>query len=197
MQDYKTVISIITIIFSLVGYIPYHLDIYTGKTTPHIYSWFIWGTATAIAFALQVSAGAGVGSWMTLVIALNAFIIFFLGLRHGKKDITNSDTVFFILSLVAVFIWLVARQPVVSIILISTVEMFGFIPTIRKSWHKPYSETLSMYALSAFRHGLSIFALQQLNIITWLYPVTWTLANALFSLMLIMRRGTVVKKIGK
>ncbi|MDP1721828.1 MAG: hypothetical protein Q8L37_01325 [Candidatus Gottesmanbacteria bacterium] len=197
MQDYKTVISIITVILSIVGYIPYYLDIYKGKTTPHIYSWFIWGLATVIAFALQVSAGAGVGSWMTLIIALNAFFIFFLGLRNGKKDVTRSDTVFFVLSLVAIFIWIVAKQPVVSIILISTVEMFGFIPTIRKSWNKPYSETFFTYALSTFRHGLSIFALQQYNIITWLYPVTWALANALFSIMLIMRRGVVGKKQGK
>lgn len=194
MQDYKTVISIITVVLSVIGYIPYHMDIYKGKTTPHVYSWFIWGLATSIAFALQVSGGAGVGSWMTLVIALNAFIIFFFGLRHGKKDITNSDTVFFVLSLIAIVIWLVAKQPVISIILISTIEMLGFIPTIRKSWHKPHSETLFTYALSAFRHGLSIFALQQLNIITWLYPVTWSLANALFSLMLIFRRKDILKK---
>lgn len=194
MQDYKTVISIITVVLSIVGYIPYHLDIYKGKTTPHIYSWFIWGLATAIAFALQVSAGAGVGSWMTFVIALNAFFILFLGLRNGKKDVTRSDTIFFVLSLVALVIWLVAKQPVVSIILISTVEMLGFIPTIRKSWDKPYSETLFTYALSAFRHSLSIFALQQLNIITWLYPVTWALANAFFSIMLILRRSLILKK---
>lgn len=191
MQDFKTVISAVTVALSIIGYIPYHLDIYRGKTTPHIYSWFIWGTATAIAFALQVSGGAGVGSWMTLIIALNAFVIFFLGLRRGNKDITISDTVFFILSLFAILIWLVAKQPVVSIILISTIEMLGFIPTMRKSWYKPHSETLFMYALSAFRHGLSIFALQELNIITWLYPVTWSLANALFSIMLIVRRGIV------
>lgn len=191
MQDFKTVISVITVALSIIGYIPYHLDIYRGKTTPHIYSWFIWGTATAIAFALQVSGGAGVGSWMTLVIALNAFVIFFFGLRRGNKDVTISDTVFFILSLITILIWLVAKQPVVSIILISTIEMLGFIPTIRKSWYKPHSETLFTYALSAFRHGLSIFALQELNIITWLYPVTWSLANAFFSIMLIVRRGIV------
>lgn len=194
MQDSKTIISFIAVVLTIVGYVPYLRDTLKRKTTPHIYSWFIWGTVTAIAYALQVSGGAGVGSWVTLVVAIIAFFVFALGLRNGNTDITRSDTVFFMLSLVAIFLWLVAKQPVLSVVLVSTIDILGFIPTIRKSWNKPYSETLFMYELSAFRHGLSVFALQQYSIVTWLYPVSWAFVNALFSLMLIFRRKDILKK---
>lgn len=194
MQDGKTIISLVAVFLTVVGYIPYLRDTVKGKTTPHVYTWFIWGTVTTIAYALQVSGGAGVGSWVTLTVAIIAYIIFALGLRNGNTDITRSDTVFFVLSLAAIFLWLVAKQPVLSVILVSTIDMLGFIPTIRKSWNKPYSETLFMYELSAFRHGLSIFALQQYSIVTWLYPVSWAFVNALFSLMLIFRRKAILKK---
>lgn len=193
MQDTKTIISLVAVFLTLVGYIPYFSDIVKRKTTPHVYTWFIWGSVTAIAYALQVSAGAGVGSWVTLAVALIAYIIFAFGLRNRNTDITRSDTVFFILSLVAISLWLVAKQPVLSVILVSSIDMLGFIPTIRKSWNKPHSETLFTYELSAFRHGLSLFALQQYSIVTWLYPLSWAIANALFSVMLIVRRKVILK----
>lgn len=193
MPEIKTLISVIAVILTIIGYIPYIRDTLKGKTTPHVYTWFIWGLVTVIAFALQVSAGAGVGSWITLTVAILCFFVFILGMRIGKKDITTSDTVFFGLAFIALLLWLVAKKPVLSIILVSIIDMLGFIPTIRKSWNKPHSETLFLYGLNAFRHALSLFALQHYSIVTWLYPATWTFANALFSGMLIIRRRQVGK----
>jgi len=193
MPDIKVIISVVAVVLTFVGYIPYIRDTIKGKTTPHVYTWFIWGFVTAIAFALQVAGGAGVGAWVTLAVVIVSIGIFLFGLRNGKKDITRSDTAFLILSLVALALWLFAKQPVLSVILVSSIDMLGFVPTIRKSWNKPFSETLFTYELSAFRHGLSLFALQQYSIITWLYPATWTIANLLFSIILIVRRRQVKK----
>jgi uncharacterized protein with PQ loop repeat len=147
-MDYKTVISIIAVILTFVGYIPYLKDTFSGKTTPHIYTWFIWGFVTAIAYGLQVSAGAGVGSWVTLAVVIISAIIFLSGLKNGKKDIKTINTVFLILSFVALILWLIAKQPIMSVILVSTIDLLGFVPTIRKSWNKPYSETLFSYQLN-------------------------------------------------
>ncbi len=193
MTDVKAIISIIAVVLTFVGYFPYIRDTLKGKTTPHVYTWFIWAFVTAIAYGLQVSGGAGVGSWVTLSIIIACFSVFILGLRNGRKNITKLDTLFFVLSFVALFLWLIAKQPVLSVILVSTVDMLGFVPTIRKSWNKPYSETLFLYELNTFRHGLSLLALQQYSVITWLYPLTWTFANGLFSAMLIIRRKQVSK----
>ncbi|MFA5932710.1 MAG: hypothetical protein WCV81_00420 [Microgenomates group bacterium] len=193
MLEIKSAISVIAIVLTFIGYVPYVRDTFQGKTKPHVYTWFIWGFVTAIAYGLQVSAGAGVGSWVTLAVAVICFFIFILGLGNGKKEITYTDTIFFILSFIALFFWLVVKQPVLSVIFISTIDMLGFVPTIRKSWNKPYSETLFSYELNTVRHGLSIFALQNYSIVTWLYPLTWVVANGLFSVILIIRR----KQLGK
>ena len=193
MQELKIIVGVVAVFLTFVGYIPYFRDTIQGKTTTHVYSWFIWGLVTAIAFALQVSGGAGVGSWVTLTVAIIAFAIFALGMRNGEKNITKTDTIFFIFSLVALFLWLIAKQPVLSVILVSLVDMLGFVPTVRKSWNKPFSETLFTYELSAFRHGLSLLALQQYSIVTWLYPAAWVFANVLFSVMLILRRKKISK----
>jgi hypothetical protein len=193
MLEIKTILSFLAIILAFVGYLPYFRDTIKGKTTPHIYTWFIWGLVTAIVFALQFSAGGGPGSWVSLAVVIISIIVFFLGLKNGKKDITKTDTLFFILSIVALLIWLVLKQPVISAVLVTIIDMLGFAPTIRKSWNKPYSETLFTYELGAFRHGLSFLALQHYNIITWLNPVSWIIGNTFFSIILIMRRRKLVR----
>lgn len=188
----KEIVGIIAVVLTFVGYIPYIRDTRKDKTKPHIYTWFIWGLVTAIAFGLQLSADAGPGAFTTLAAAIVCFIIFGFGLRQGNHDITKSDTIFLLLSLVALGLWLFAKQPVLSVILISTIDMLGFIPTVRKSWHKPYEETLISYLLNTFRFCLALYALDHYTIVTALYPLTWVIANGAFSIYLIARR----KKVG-
>ncbi len=192
-MDYKTIIGIIAVILAFVGYIPYIRDILKKKTTPHTFTWLIWTLAVGISAALQISGGAGGGAWTTVAVTFMCAFIFALGLKNGKRDIAKIDIIFFALALVSLFLWLVIHQPVWSIILIVLTDLLGFAPTIRKSWNNPYSETLSTYQITAFRHGLSIFALQQFNILTWLYPIAWTIANVVFCILLITRRRAIAK----
>jgi len=113
-------------------------------------------------------------------------IIFLLSLRAGDKDIVRSDVVLLVLSLTSLFLWLVVKQPVWSVILINTAEVLGFVPTVHKSWNRPYSETLFTYELSIFRQAL--FALQAINILTALTPITWVTVNVVITAILVVRR---------
>ena len=188
-MNYKEIIGVIAAGLVLIGYIPYIRDVIKGTTRPHLYSWFLWGFVTSIAFALQVTHGAGAGSLVTLIAALMCIVVLILGAKRGsKKDIKKTDTVFLLVALIAVGFWLIAKQPVISIILVTTIDVLAFAPTVRKSWIDPYSETLSFYWINTFRFGLAIFALQSFSIITALYPISWCLINGLFALFLIMRR---------
>lgn len=184
----KSALSIIAIILIFIGYAPYFRDIIKGKTKPHVFSWFVWGFVTGIIFFLQLQAGAGPGAWVTFGTIIVQFAILFLGFKNGYKDIKKIDIIFLVVAFAALPIWLIVKQPVISIVLLSTIDMLGFMPTIRKSWNHPYTETLSFYVITTFRHGLTIFALAQYNIVTWLYPVTWVIANGVFALILVSRR---------
>lgn len=188
MLELKEIIGVITVILGIVGYIPYLRDVLRGKTKPHVYTWFVWGLITIIIFALQISDSAGPGAWVTLVAGSISFSIFALGMRHGDKDITKSDTLFFIAALIALGLWLFVEQPVTAMILLVTVGMLGFVPTIRKSWNKPHTETVSTYAINSFRHSLSVFALANYSILTSLFPIAWGVANGLFVILLLVRR---------
>src|SRR3989344_1637280 len=188
MPDFKAILGLISVILGVVAFIPYLNDTLRGKTLPHVYTWFAWGLITLVAFAMQITSGAGAGSWVTLTAALMAFIIFVLGIRKGKKDVTKIDTFFFITALLALFFWIVVKQPTVSAILLVSVGIFSFVPTLRKSWNKPFTETLSTYAINTLRHLISFFALSQYSFLTGFFPVVWGTTNILFVMILIIRR---------
>lgn len=190
-MEYKIIISVIATTLVLVGYLPYIRDIFKRKTVPHMFTWFIWALASGIACALQFAGGAGVGAWATLAVSIIAVFIFILSVWIGDKDITRLDVLFLLLSMISLVLWLIMSQPVLSVILIVTTDILGFAPTIRKSWNRPHSETLFTYEITTFRHALTIFALQQFNILTLMYPIAWTTANAIFCILLMIRRGHV------
>lgn len=187
----KELISAIAVTLTFVAYIPYYRDILRGKTHPHIYSWSLWGLLTILLIALQIAGGAGSATWVTAAAGLLCGGVVVLSLKDGKRDITRSDKIVAVLSLIAMGFWLIADQPVISTILVIVADMLAFIPTIRKSWHKPYSETLLLYATNAFRFFLALAAVETYSFLSAGWIFFWAVGNALFSIMLVVRRRQV------
>jgi hypothetical protein len=189
----KEVTGVIAAALGFVAYAPYVRDIYAGRAKPHPYSWFVWGLTSVIIFAIQVSHGAGAGSYTTATIAFIAFFVCLSSyLKYGHSEITLADTLLFIAALIATALWLFAKEPLLSMVLLCASDCFAIGPSLRKAWVKPHEETLSMWSLNALRHGLSILALQHYSLITVLNPTVWIIGNTAFSIMLVYRS----KKLG-
>lgn len=185
----KTVIGVIAIILTFIGYIPYIKDIIAGKTRPHIYSWISWFLVGAIVFALQFSNNAGAGAFVTLAAEIACAIVIFLTIKYKVlSKITNIDKAFILLAFIALGFWLLAKQPIISAILLTLIDLLSFAPTVRKSWINPYSETLSFYFLNILRFGLATLSLSNYATVNLLYPITWFAANSMFVGMLFFRR---------
>lgn len=191
---FKMVVGAIAIILTFIAYVPYIKDIVAGKTKPHIYSWISWFLTGGIVFALQLSNNAGAGALVTLAAELACALVIFLTIKHRVlSKINNADKIFILMTLIALSFWLIAKQPIISAILLTITDLLAFAPTIRKSWIAPYSETLSFYFLNILRFGLAVVALSNYTAVTMLYPATWLIANTLFILMLVLRRKALGK----
>jgi hypothetical protein len=193
-MDLQTLFSVVAIALTFVGYGQYIFDILKKKTKPHVFTWFVVGLVAFLVSAIQLTNGGGAGSFVLLAVTLMCVPIFILSLWYGSKEITVSDIIFFGVSLVALVLWLVVDQPFWSLVLILVAEVLAFVPTIRKSWKDPYSETMKTYGIFTFRHGLSIFALEKISMLTALYPAVWVGLNFLITLLLIVRRAQISKK---
>ena len=187
----KEIIGIIAVVLTFIAYIPYYRDILKGKTRPHIYSWSLWGFLTILLVALQIKGGAGAATWVTAAAGLLCIGVVFLSLKNGKKDITRSDTIVAILGFLAIIFWLVIHQPLISITLVILADMLAFIPTIRKSYYHPYTETLSLYVTNALRFGLALLAVEQYTYLSTSWIIMWIIGNTLLSVLLIVRRRQV------
>ncbi len=53
LLNIKNVVGVVAIVLTFVAYTPYFLDLFKGKTKPHIFSWLIWTIVTSIIYALQ------------------------------------------------------------------------------------------------------------------------------------------------
>ena len=184
----KELLSAVAVTMTFLGYVPYYRDIIKGKTHPHVYSWTLWCLLTIMIVGLQIKGGAGPAVYVTASAGLLCVGVIVLSLKKGKKDITFSDTVVAVLSLIAMGFWLIANAPVVSMVLVVLADLLAFIPTVRKSWSKPHTETLSLYVINAVRFVIAVIAVEKYTLLAVLWPAAWAIANGLFSVLLVVQR---------
>lgn len=190
----KTFFGITASVLVLVSYGFYIIDILDKKTKPHIFTWGLWFLIIFILFLLQISKGAGVGSLPTLFVSLLCLTVFILSLiKEDDKNIKKVDIVFLILTLLAIPVWLLAKAPVASTILLILVYSFAGQSTLRKSWVDPHSETISLWAINSFRALISILALSEYNFVTLAFPVLVFVSALGFAIILVLRRRKVSK----
>lgn len=192
-MDWKEFLAAVAVVMTVAGYAYYFWDIFAGKTKPHAFTWLVWASLTAIAFAGQVTDGAGPGAWITFLTALVSSIIFFLALFKGEKDIARSDWWSLAGAGVALLLWLLTSDPLLAIILVTVVDFLGFLPTIRKSIRKPHEETLVSYLLAGLKFVLAILAIDNYSVVTVLYPASLVFANLFFVVLLVMKRRQVTR----
>jgi hypothetical protein len=192
-MEYKIIFSLLASILGTVSFFPYIRDVLKDSTRPHVITWMIWaitqGTATA-------GIIYGHGKWGALELAIGTLlilVIFVLSIRRGTKDITYSDYFILFLCLVALSLWILFNQPVSSILLITIIDLFGLIPTLRKTYNDPHSETLFTWLGFALSNTLAIAALQEYNSLTLLYLSTTAVADFIVFLLCWTRRKRVAR----
>jgi len=191
MHDTKTLLTVVAILFALLAYINYFRDIFNGKTKPHAFTWLIWCVMSTVAFFSQVSDGGGVGTWVLAFTALVDFAIFSLAVFKGKTDITNLDWFCLMGAFLGVALFTFNDDPPMSLIIISAVDIIGFIPTVRKSMTRPYEETMVTFGFTSLKYLFAIMALENYTFTTVYYPAVVATMNALFVILLIEMRARI------
>lgn len=186
--DYRTVLWIITIALWIYGYFDYIKDTVAWKTTPHLFSWIVFLIMDAIAFLIQIGDNAGPWAWGTLATGLMWLTVFILALKNGEKNITKSDIVSFSLAILCIILYIIIENPIYSLITVLLILVFAMYPTFRKSYFKPWEETISLYAIAGIRSCISIIATVNISILTIWLPVFLIAINTLFITMVTIRK---------
>lgn len=173
---------------SLLRYATYLRAIYKGTTKPHAFTWINAALMSGIAAVIQYIDNAGPTLWVTAVVAASCAFISILALYRGERHITRSDWAAFLAGLAIIPVWLVTKEPLTALLLVLMIEIFGYFPTVRKSWSKPQEEDLVSWALSGARWLCATLAVTSLSPLSLAYPLFLTVTETAFVLFLFIRQ---------
>lgn len=187
-MDNKLIIALIASALAVAGNIPYLRDMFKGKIQPHPYTWLVWSIVSGVTFFGQVAKGAGYGAIAFGASEIFTIIIFLFSLKYGFKGITRTDTYFLIAALLGIIPWILTNDPTYSVIIMVTIDLIAFIPTLKKAWSTPASESPLLYSSNAIRHTLTLFALSSFNIATTLHSFAMIVTNTMMTVFILRKK---------
>lgn len=186
---FKTLLSLLAIVLTVLAFYPYIRDILQGTVRPHLFSWLIWSIASVVVFLAQVSGNGGVGTWsmalsggLTVAVAVLAYV------KKTDNAVSRSDVLFLVAALCALPLWHFTADPLAAVLILTLVDLLGFGPTFRKVYTDPYAESLPFYGLFCLRNVLAMVAMETYSLTTLLFPVTITLGSIVLMLLMYQRR---------
>lgn len=186
---YKELFSVAAIALTFVLFAGYIRQIHSGQIKPHVFSWLVWAISTLTVFFAQISDQAGVGAWP---IGLSGAITFYIAAlsyaKRGDTRITATDWAFFVAALVAFPAWYFTANPLWAVVILTTADLVGFGPTIRRAYSQPHLESSGFFALGGLRNLLVVLALEHYSLTTTLFPVAVGGACLLLATLLMVRR---------
>ena len=195
IHSYKEVFAATAIVLTFVAFIPYIVSILKTKVRPHVFSWVIWSITTLTVYFAQWSEGAGVGAWSTGISGcVTVFIAVLAFIKRDDITITISDWIFFTLALMSLPLWYVVSDPMWTVIILTSIDVMAFGPTVRKTYAMPYSESIVFFAIFALRDFLVVLALEHYSVTTVLFPASISISCVLL-IAIIMFRRSVIKEI--
>lgn len=187
-METKEILAIIATLFAIIGNVPYLIDVIKQKVKPHPYTWLVWTIVSGVTFFGALVKGAGVGAIPTGVAEIFTVIIFFFSLRYGFKNIVRRDTYFLIFALLGLIPWAITKDPTISVIIVVSIDFIAFLPTLRKTWTEPKTETALLYEMNVSRHILTLFSIQSYNVATMLHSIVMIVMNTIMSFIIVWKR---------
>ncbi len=185
------ILIIISISLSLFGSYKYIYDTIKGTTRPNRVSQSLWAIAPLIGVGAAISSGA---DWMTTIrtfmagfIPLTILIASFAN-KNGYWKTTKFDYFCGMFSVIALFFWLIIDLPVYAVLLAAIADLFAAIPTIKKSWTNPESETGIAYILSFFSVIVIIPTIKTFDIQNTAFQIYLLLVNVIIIFSIYRKR---------
>ncbi len=116
---------------------------------------------------------------------------FLLSLKYGTKNITKGDTVVLIAAFLAIIVWWQLHNPLLAVFMVSAIDVLGYLPSFRKTFAEPWTETPVSWAIFSLANIINILALSEYNFLTLTYLVAITAANLILLTICLARRRVV------
>ncbi len=177
-----------------VGLVVYTRDTLEGKTKPNRVTWFIWSIAPLIGAIAAYSDGVRLAALPVLATGLGPLVIFVASFvnKNAYWKLEKTDYICGVISVLALALWYVTKEPVVAIIFAIISDALAALPTLIKSWRFPETESSAAFITAAFGTVTSFFVLQSWQFSEWAFPAWLVFINVLIAL--VIYRKTLFKR---
>jgi hypothetical protein len=189
---FKALFGATALVLTFVLFVPYVRSIHKERTVPHVFSWKIWAFGTFVVCFAQLAGGAGIGALpVGFSACLTGYVAFLAYRRRAQTSITTADWVFFLLALLALPAWGATSDPLWAVVLLTTADLVGFGPTLRRAYSHPHQEHAGFFAFAFFRNIFVILALEHYSWTTVLFPAVVGIACLVVAIVLLFRRAAI------
>lgn len=154
----------------IIGDIPYIIDSIKRKTTPHRVTWFIVFLLNVIAFANQSASGATDSLGLVIGGIIATFSVFLVSIWRGTGGYSRLDIMSLIGAGIGLILWYIFNTPLASIIANIVVATIALVPTYRKTYLDPASETKITWLIGAISAFFGCLAVGSFNVVLLLLP---------------------------
>ena len=181
---------------SAVGAATYVRDTMRGSTSPHRVTWGLWALEGILAFVVEVQQHIGLASTMTLALGLVPLLVVIVSFKnpHAVWRIDRIDVVCAVVSLSGLVFWAVVNEPTLALISFAVADFMAALPTYRKSWAHPETETARMFVLGTVNTGITLLTLKHFTTDGALFPGVIMMTDCILSVLIITRVGPRVAR---
>lgn len=176
---------------SVFGSASYIRDTLRGTTSPHRVTWGLWALEGILAFIVEIQQHVGLASIMTLALGLIPLVVVLASFKnpHAVWRIDAIDISCGVVSLAGLVFWAVVDEPTIALVSFVAADFIAALPTYRKSWSSPESETPRVFVMGAVNTGITLLTLKNFTTAGALFPGVIMLTDSILSVLILTRVG--------
>jgi hypothetical protein len=165
-----------------------------GQARPNRVTWLLWSVAPFIATATEVYSGV---TWAVIPVFMTGFAPFLIFCasfftkaywKLGKFDYLCGG-----ISVLALILWVVTMEPVLSIVLSIASDAIASIPTLKKAYRNPETESVWPFITGIFNAATALVVAMTWSFTEISFPIYLLAINIL--LVLVVHRIKPRKKL--
>lgn len=168
--------------------VPYIRDTLRGSTIPHRGTWLIWSTLEVVGLWSQHADGAQWSLLPLLAQALGSCLVLALSFRFGNGRLSGAELALMAVAGAGLLGWLVSDEPVIATACVIVADLVAALMMLPKTWREPHSETMATFLLASVGGALTVAAVESVRVSLLMYPVYFTVVNALLVWVILGRR---------
>ncbi|MDE1768710.1 MAG: hypothetical protein KGH64_06445 [Candidatus Micrarchaeota archaeon] len=164
---------------SLAGALAYIRSMMKGDAKPNRVTWLMWAVAPLIATAAELASNVGLAVIPVFISGFSPLLIFLASFRvkGAYWKLTRFDYACGIMSALAIVLWAVTDVPDVAILFSIASDGLAAVPTIKKSWTHPQTESVWVYVFGMFSSLSAFGVISSWTFSAYAFPVYMAILN--------------------